>query len=214
MKESAVQKGNFFQLFTNRARAFKYLASVAVGLPIWYVVGVLINQSHVIAQYVGVDGDVNVGDSVMWSYVGLSVGDLLSGALSQVLKSRRKVIMIYLGILVVSVLLFLFNHQVSLAWFHFMCFLLGAATGFWALFVTMASEQFGTNLRSTVTNTAPNFVRGATVPITKSFHGLIPLIGVGMSALTVGTVCIALSFMATLYLRETFSKDLDYYEID
>lgn len=214
MKESNVQKGNFLQLFTSRERAFKYIAAVAVGLPIWFVVGVLINQSHVIAKFVGVDGEVNVGDSVMWSYVGLSAGDLLSGAMSQVFRSRKKVIVIYLGILVLSVLLYLFRHNVSIGWFHFMCFLLGASTGFWALFVTVASEQFGTNLRSTVTNTAPNFVRGATVPITKSFNSLIPIIGAGFAALTVGAVCIGLSLLATLYLDDTFSKDLDYYEVD
>ncbi len=214
MKESKVAKGNFFQLFANKERAKKYIASVAIGLPIWFVVGVLINQSHVIATFVGVDGEVKVGDSVMWSYIGLSIGDLFSGALSQLLKSRKKVILVYLFILMCSVLLYLFNHHVSLQWFHFMCCLLGASTGFWALFVTVASEQFGTNLRSTVTNTAPNFVRGATVPITKSFHGLIPIIGVGFAALTVGSICIALSLIATLYIKDTFSKDLDYYDLD
>jgi len=214
MKTSSVQKGNFFQLFKTKERTLKYLASVAIGLPIWFVVGVLINQSHTLAEYIGVDGEVKVGDSVMWSYVGLSIGDLFSGALSQILKSRRKVIFVYLVILTVSVVGYLFKHNVSLAWFHFMCFALGASTGFWALFVTVASEQFGTNLRSTVTNTAPNFVRGATVPITKSFEALIPMIGAGLAALSVGGVCILLSFLATLYVGETFSKDLDYFEID
>ena len=215
MQESTVLRGSFKQLFSTKERTFKYIASVAIGLPIWFVVGVLINQSHTIAAYIGVTGgDVVVGDSVMWSYVGLSIGDLLSGALSQILKSRRKVIIIYIVILSSSVILYLFNHDVTLIWFHFMCFLLGASTGFWALFVTVASEQFGTNLRSTVTNTAPNLVRGATVPITKSFDGLIPLIGVGLAAFTVGSVCILLSFFATLYIKETFSKDLDYFEVD
>jgi len=215
MRRQNLQKGNFFQLFSSKERAFKYIASVAIGLPIWFVVGVLINQSHVIAKYVGVtDGEVIVGDSVMWSYIGLSVGDLLSGALSQFLKSRKKVIYIYLAILSASVSLYLFKFNVSLDWFHFMCFLLGASTGFWALFVTVASEQFGTNLRSTVANTAPNFVRGATVPITQSFHGLIPMVGVGYAALSVGGVCIVLSLIAALYVKETFSKELDYFEID
>jgi hypothetical protein len=214
MKAATVDKGNFFQLFRSRERATRYIASVAIGLPIWFVVGVLINQSHVIAEYIGVDGTVHVGDSVMWSYIGLSVGDLISGALSQVLKSRRKVIVVYLGLLSIAVCMYLFNHHVTLEWFHFMCFFLGASTGFWALFVTVASEQFGTNLRSTVTNTAPNFVRGSTVPITKSFQALIPVVGVGFAALSVGSVCIILSLLATLYVKETFSRELDYYEVD
>ena len=102
MKRQNLQKGNFFQLFSSKERAFKYIASVAIGLPIWFVVGVLINQSHVIAKFVGVTGgEVIVGDSVMWSYIGLSVGDLLSGALSQLLKSRKKVIYIYLNSMLV-----------------------------------------------------------------------------------------------------------------
>lgn len=214
MKEHAVRKGDFFQLFSNSQRTMKYIASVAIGLPIWFVVGVLINQSHDIAKYIGVDGDVKVADSVMWSYIGLSVGDLFSGALSQLLRSRRKVIFIYLLILAACVVIYLFRHDVSLAWFHFMCCMLGASTGFWALFVTVASEQFGTNLRSTVTNTAPNFVRGATVPITLSYKSLIPLVGVGFAALSVGLICILLSGLATWYVSETFSKDLDYFEMD
>ncbi|MFA6259842.1 MAG: MFS transporter [Bacteroidia bacterium] len=214
MINSKVSRGNFFMLFSTRKRTLTYLASVVIGLPIWFVIGVLINQSHTLAAYIGVEGEVHVADSVMWSYIGLSVGDLISGALSQWLKSRRKVIFIYLMILALTVLFYVFNHHVSLDWFHFMCMMLGASTGFWALFVTVASEQFGTNLRSTVTNTAPNFVRGATVPITKSFEGLIPLLGVGMAAISVGGVCILLSFLATWYIKESFSKDLDYFELD
>lgn len=214
MKKTQVSRGNFLMLFSNLSRAKLYIASIAIGLPIWFVVGVLINQSHTIAAYIGVEGEVHVGDSVMWSYIGLSVGDLVSGALSQWLRSRRKVIFIYLTILSVTVLGYLFMKKVSLDFFHLMCMMLGASTGFWALFVTVASEQFGTNLRSTVTNTAPNFVRGATVPITKGFEYLIPILGVGFAALSVGTVCILLSFLATWYVHETFSKDLDYFELD
>lgn len=211
MKESAVSKGNFFMLFKTKERFLKYLSCIAIGLPVWFVVGVLINKSNKIAPFIGVEGTIDVGDSVMWSYIGLSVGDLLSGVLSQWLRSRRKVVLIYLSILTVSVFLYLYNHQVSVDTFHWMCALLGASTGFWALFVTIASEQFGTNLRSTVANTVPNFVRGATVPITNAFVWLMPY-GTDVACLTVGGVCIALSFMATLYVKETFHKDLDYFE--
>jgi MFS transporter, putative metabolite:H+ symporter len=95
-----------------------------------------------------------------------------------------------------------------------MCFLLGAATGYWALFVTIASEQFGTNIRSTVTNTVPNFVRGAVVPITLGFKSLLPSLGITYAALVVGTICIGLAMLGTWYVQESFSKDLDYYETD
>jgi putative MFS transporter len=211
MKESSVSKGNFLSLFKTKERVLKYLACIAIGLPVWFVVGVLINQSHKIAPYIGVIGEVKVGDSVMWSYVGLSVGDLLSGVLSQWLKSRRKVVFIYLGFLSVTVGIYLFNHQISINTFHLMCMLLGASTGFWALFVTIASEQFGTNLRSTVANTVPNFVRGATVLITMGFVSLLPY-GAGIACSIVGAICIGLSFIATWYVKETFHKELDYFE--
>jgi MFS transporter, putative metabolite:H+ symporter len=207
-----VVKGDFFMLFQNAARAKKYVASVLIGLPIWFTVGVLINKSHVIAAALGVQGEVNVGDSVMWSYIGLSIGDLLSGALSQWLKSRRKVVLLYLVMLSACVLVYLLRSNVTLTWFHFMCAMLGASTGFWALFVTMASEQFGTNLRSTVTNTAPNFVRGATIPITLGFTALIPSLGANYAALVVGAICLTTSALCTLYVEETFHKDMDHVE--
>jgi hypothetical protein len=109
---------------------------------------------------------------------------------------------------------FIFNKDVSVSYYKIMCFLMGAATGYWALFVTIASEQFGTNIRSTVTNTVPNFVRGAVVPITLGFKGLIPVFGILNAALIVGLICIVLATLATLYVKESFSKDLNYYEID
>jgi len=207
-----VEKGNFLALFRTRQRALKYLASIAIGLPVWYVIGVLINKSNMIGPALDVQGEVKVGESVMWGYIGLSVGDLLSGLLSQLMRSRRKVILLYLAFLSVLVLTFLFSEGKSLAWFYGMCLVLGAGTGFWALFVTVASEQFGTNLRSTVTNTAPNFVRGAVIPITLSFMAMREHIGDVAAALVLGAVCISLSLWATLHVKETFGDDMDFVE--
>ncbi|HEX2617289.1 MAG TPA: MFS transporter, partial [Flavobacteriales bacterium] len=207
-----VAKGSLRLLFSERSRTIRFLGTVVIGLPIWYVVGVLIAQSDTIATAVGVRGDVKVGDSIMWSYVGLSVGDLLSGALSQWLRSRRKVIFIYLIVLATVVATYLLRTDVSLAWFHFMCFALGAGTGFWALFVTVASEQFGTNLRSTVTNLAPNLIRGCTIPLTLGFTALIPHLGVVGAGLLVGGVSLALSWMGVRLVHETFHKEMDYVE--
>ncbi len=212
INKADVAKGDLRLLFADGKRVKRYFASVVIGLPVWFTVGVLINQSDTIAKAIGVDGIVSVGDSVMFSYIGLSVGDLLSGALSQLLRSRRKVIFIYLAMLTISALVYALGHNVSLAWFHFMCFALGAATGFWALFVTVASEQFGTNLRSTVTNTVPNLVRGATIPITLSFTALHPLVGVPWALIIVGGVCIGLSLIGTFAVEETFSKEMDFME--
>jgi MFS family permease len=174
------------------------------------VIGVLVNLSNRFAANYGVE--IQVADSVMYAYLGLSVGDLLSGLLSQIMRSRKKVVLLNIGLLTVFTLIFLFNSNVSAAYYKWLCFLLGAATGYWALFVTIASEQFGTNIRSTVTNTVPNFVRGAVVPITLSFKWLAPSMGMLQAAMIVGLVCIALATMATLYIKESFSKDLNYFE--
>ena len=207
-----VRKGDLLVLFRSRKNLLRYLACIAIGLPVWFVIGVLINKSHLIGPSLGVQGEVNVGTSVMWSYIGLSVGDLLSGLLSQLLKSRRKVILWYLLFFSITVLVFLFEGPVSLPHFYLMCLLLGVSTGFWALFVTVASEQFGTNVRSTVTNTAPNFVRGAVIPITLSFMALREPVGDVIAALVVGAVCIGLSLWATLHVKETFHDDMDFIE--
>ena len=211
-KRTDVVKGDFLALFRTRGSTLKYLASIAIGLPVWFVIGVMINKSHLIGPALGVQGEVKVGQSVMWAYIGLSIGDLLSGLLSQLMRSRRKVILIYLVFLSACVLVFLFEGSVSLRWFYFMCLMLGASTGFWALFVTVASEQFGTNLRSTVTNTVPNFVRGAVIPISLSFMAMRGPLGDVTAVLIVGAVCIGLSLWATLYVRETFGDDMDFLE--
>lgn len=211
-KAESVSKGNFFMLFSSRERLFKYLACILVGLPVWYCIGILIKFSPQFAQLTGVDGQVEIGFAIMYAYIGLSVGDLLSGLLSQLLRSRKKVILIYLFNTILIVGIFLFVKGLGSSAFYLLCFLLGCGTGYWALFVTVASEQFGTNIRSTVTTTVPNFVRGAVVPITLSFKSLEGEMGKIQSAVVVGIFCIGIAIAATLYLKESFSRDLNYIE--
>ncbi|MBL7956734.1 MAG: MFS transporter [Flavobacteriales bacterium] len=212
LERTDIVRGDIRLLFSNAKRLRRYASAVIIGLPVWFVVGVLINQSDTIAAAIGVQGTVHVGDSVMWGYVGLSIGDLLSGLASQVWRSRRKVVLLYLLVLAACTVAFTLSRDVSLAWFHAMCCLLGISTGFWALFVTIASEQFGTNLRSTVTNTVPNLVRGATIPITLSFTALTGQLGAPGAALIVGGVCVGLSFLGVLGVKETFHEDMDFME--
>lgn len=215
LKENAsISRGNFFSLFKRTDLFLKYLACILIGLPIWFAIGVLVNLSNRFAEAHQLKESISVADSVMFCYLGLSSGDLLSGLLSQYFRSRKKVIFLYLGLSFVLMVVYLFNQNVTVEYFKWMCFGIGFATGYWALFVTVASEQFGTNIRSTVTNTVPNFVRGAVTPITLSFTGLAASMGVIQSAFVVGTVCLLLAFVATLYIKDTFSKDLNYFEID
>ncbi len=207
-----IKKGNLLSLLANKNNLLKYLACIAIGLPIWFSIGVLVNKSHLFARTLGIE--IKVADSVMFAYIGLSVGDLFSGVFSQLLKSRKKVIYAYLGFSLILYFIYLFNNQVSVTYFKTMCFLLGAATGYWALFVTVACEQFGTNIRSTVTNTVPNFVRGAVVPITLGFAALQNSFGFNITyaALLVGIICLLLALVSTIYVDESFHKDLDYLE--
>jgi MFS family permease len=205
-------KGTFLYLFTHPKRFLKYLSCILIGLPIWFIVGVLIALCETFANQIGVIGNIKVSTAIAMSYVGLSIGDLLSGTLSQVLKSRKKVVIIFLLMASTVIAIYLFSNNITVKTFYSLCFALGFSTGFWAIFVTIASEQFGTNIRSTVTNTVPNFVRGAVVPITLSFKSLMISYGVINAALTVGSVCILLSLISVLSIKETFGKDLNYLE--
>lgn len=222
MKEKDVRRGDLRMLFTDRARFLKYLSCILIGVPVWYVVGVLVNLSQdVFVPEFGIDTSALDADglkringmAIRYAYIGLSLGDLLSALLSQLLRSRKKVIIGYLVTNLVLTLVFLFGLRgASIATYNWMCLLLGIATGYWVLFVTVASEQFGTNIRSTVATTTPNIVRGSVLPVTTAFKAAVPAIGNVMGALVVGVVCIGLAFWAALRVRETFSDDMDFIE--
>jgi MFS family permease len=213
MQHSSISRGNIFLLFSTRERFLKYLKCILVGLPIWYIVGLIVANSEPIwAKEFGIQGKVVNGSAVM--YLGLCVGDILSGVLSQLLRSRKKVVMIYLLIdIMLVVYFFFFMHGASATTFYMLVFLLGAATGFWALFVTIAAEQFGTNIRSTVTNTTPNFVRGS-VPLIMGLFQLMVAYSISstVSGIVIGLICLSLSFWAIFNMPETFGKELDYVE--
>ncbi len=214
VKESSVAKGNFKILFANRTILKKYVACIAIGVPVWYVVGVLIALSHrILLQTDGSAWDAKfTGTLVLWSYIGLSIGDFISGLLSQWLKSRKKVIFIYLAAIAVSSLFYFTHTSNSITFFSSLALILGAATGYWALFVTNASEQFGTNIRSTVTATVPNFVRGSVVPLYLLFDLISAWYSPIIAAVVLGIISLAVAFWGTSVIEESFSKNLDYTE--
>jgi len=210
-------RGNFFFIFKNKNRALKYIKCILIGIPIWFIIGVLINLSTNFIKIEGVANKTLVSAAVMFAYIGLSAGDILSGLLSQWFKSRKKVIYLYLAASVIIILFYIFEPTTTLNEFKLKCFLLGAGTGYWALFVQVASESFGTNIRSTVTNTVPNFVRGMVVPITFGFKWLKDNFSnvqnaAHIAAIIVGGICLAIAFVAVVAMKETFSEDLDYLE--
>ena len=180
--------------------------------PTWFVVGVLITFSPEFAKSLGVTGPVAAGNAVMFCYLGLVFGDLASGLLSQLLRSRRKVVCIFLFVTVAGIGGYFLAGGVSPAMFYAICTFLGFGSGYWAIFVTIAAEQFGTNLRATVATTVPNFVRGMVVPITMLFQLLRKAYGLETGALLVGALCLAIALFSLWRLEETFHKDLDYFE--
>jgi putative MFS transporter len=210
--KNGISKGNLLALFSGRKRFFRYLNSILIGVPIWFVVGILITFSPEFAKTFGTTGVVSAGNAVMFCYLGLVFGDLSSGLFSQMLKSRKKVILIFMLMTIVSIAFYFLQGSRSAAFFYGVCFMLGFSIGYWAIFVTVAAEQFGTNLRATVATTVPNFVRGMVVPITLLFQLFRRHIGLEGGALAVGAICVVAGFLALASLEETFHKDLDYYE--
>jgi len=213
VKETGVSKGNIVMLFNNRKRFLKYLSSIAVGIPIWYLIGVLIFLSPEISKSLGVEGIVP-GDAVMYFYAATSLGDFLSGYLSQVFKSRKKILLLYLILTTIGMPLYLYSSNISATTFYMICAFLGFAAGYWAVFVTIASEQFGTNLRATVTTTVPNFVRGALTLLMLLLSVFRKIVGLDIitSCLLVGIFSIAIAFIALFGLKETYGSDLDFIE--
>jgi putative MFS transporter len=211
-KSQGVSRGNFFAFFSSRQRAKRYLAVIFVGVPIWYVISILVGQSPELAKAMGMAPLPQPGRAVMLAYIGLSVGDFSSGALSQVLRSRKKSIGLFLGLTVLMIALYFTVAGASLTMFYGCCFGLGVAVGYWAVFVTVASEQFGTNLRATATTTAPNFVRGAVILLTLAFKAMKAPLGVLGSAMAVGAVALLFAVLSLVSLEETFGKDLDFVE--
>ncbi|WP_161889398.1 MFS transporter [Pontibacter russatus] len=207
-----VTRGNFLSLFSNGKRFWKYLKCILIGVPIWYVVGVLITFSPEFGVAMGMAETVSAAKAVSFCYLGLVLGDFLSGYLSQRLKSRRNIVLAFLLLTGVFVLLYLLSSGLSLDAFYLLCVALGVASGYWAVFVTIAAEQFGTNIRATVTTTVPNFVRGAVVPLTLAFEALRGSLGLVPTAMALGAVCLAVAVAAILSLEETYSKDLNFLE--
>ena len=213
-KKQEVKRGDFLSLFTNRRRLMKYLRIIVIGIPTWYVVAILITLSPEFGNILGVKGSVSAGAAVAYCYGGLVLGDIVSGLLSQVLKSRTKVVYIFLGLTIISSAAYFLLHNISLAGFYAVCFFLGFSAGYWVVFMTIATEQFGTNIRATVTTTVPNFVRGSVVPVTLLFQYLRGLFNGSLiyAGVVVGVITIGLSFWALHYVQETFHKDLNYLE--
>ncbi len=213
-KDTHVQRGNVWMLFNNRERFFRYLKCIVVGLPIWFVVGVLITFSPEFGEAIGLEAPVEAGIAVMLSFASQAFGNVTSGLLSQYTQSRKKIMGLFIVLSFFFTLLYLLLPIKDVNLFYFLCILLGFSNGYWTLFITVAAELFGTNIRATVATTVPNFVRGAIIPLTTLFLYLRGSMGIINSALTVGLLTTAAALIALYSLNETFHKDMNYVEED
>lgn len=214
LKEQTVKRGNFLSLFTDRKRFNKYLKCILIGLPCWYVIGILVSFSNDFARALQVREAISPATAVMVSYTAISIGSLASGGLSQQMKSRRKALLIFLVLTFAFVLIYFFARGATAFGFYLICAGLGFGTGYWAIFVTIAAEQFGTNVRATVATTVPNFVRGLLVPITLLFKYFTRHFSLVNSGLFTGIICMVIALAAAAAIEETFGKDLNYVEAE
>ncbi len=210
-KDKNVSRGNFFSLFTNGKRFIKYLKCIAIGLPTWFCIGVLAVMGNQFAPAMGIES-INPGKAIMWAYIGISAGDLASGFISNYFESRKKAIFYMMLFTIVGVVLMLYGGTGTENMYYFYCTWLGLGTGYWAMFVTVGAEQFGTNIRSTAATTIPNMVRGTLPLMLICFDYLKIDNGVIFAASVVGLAVFAIGIYSTLTIEETHNKSLDYTE--
>lgn len=212
LKHAAVTKGNFLMFFNNKERFKKYMLSILIGLPTWFTIGILVTFSKEFGEKMGVTGAIDPGKAIMFAYAGISIGDISVGLLSQYLKSRKKAFFVFLGISAIGMIWFFNLHGKSVDSLYAASAVLGFGTGFWAILVTMAAEQFGTNIRATAATTVPNMVRGSLTLITLLFTSLIPYFGYVNSGMVTGIIIMIITVVSAIFVPETFGKDLDYIE--
>lgn len=212
-KSTTHEFGSLKMLFTSRERILRYLHCILIGLPIWYCIGILITLSPELGKELGIIGEIKPAYSIMYCYAGVTLGDLSSGLLSQYMKTRKKVLQYFVFATLIMVIAYFFMRGASVQNFYILFSVLGFAAGYWAVLISSASEQFGTNIRSTVTTSVPNFIRASLVPISL-LYTMFQNIGVQKlhSALSVGIICCVIAFYSASKLTETFGKDLDFYE--
>jgi MFS family permease len=218
IKKMNVQRGNFFMLFNNKERFRKYIFSIFIGLPTWFVIGVLVTFSKEFGEKFGIREKIDAGKAIMYAYAAISVGDILIGFISQWLRSRKKALFLfYIITAIFMVLFFTAQWNGSAEKMYWICAGLGFGTGFWAIFVTMGAEQFGTNLRATAATTIPNMVRGMlTIFILPLFKWLRGIEGVGYinGGIYAAIIIMVITIFSAIMTKETFNKDLNYVEVD
>lgn len=215
VKQTSVSRGNILMFFTNGKRFKKYILAILIGLPTWYVIGILVNYSNRFATAFYGENKIESGRAIMYAYAAIAVGDILVGLVSQYFKSRKKALYLFYLFTILSGIFFFSGSVRSDASMYIACAMLGFSTGFWAIFVTMGAEQFGTNLRATAATTIPNMVRGALPAINILFLDIFQKSwgwNIVKSGVITGVIVMAITLIAAYFTEETFHKDLNYVE--
>lgn len=215
LESKHVSKGNLLMFFNKPSRFKKYILAILIGLPTWFVIGIMLNLSNRFAKDLYGENNIDSGASIMYGYIGIALGDIVVGLVSQHFKSRKKALYIFYAMTILGIIYFfspLNNNDFSM---YAVSMYLGFSTGFWAIFVTMGAEHFGTNLRATAATTIPNVVRGA-LPLMnllfKDYFQANLQWTMLQSAMVTGAIVMAISVVALIFTEETFHKDLDFIE--
>lgn len=207
-----LKKGDFLSFFTNARRLKLYAKCIGIGLPTWYVIGILATFSNEFGLALGITEEVKPGLAVMWCYIGLAAGDLVSGLFSYYLSSRKKAVAIMMLFTLFGTIVYLYAGIQTAEGLYMMCLWLGFGIGYWAMFVTIGAEQFGTNVRATAATTIPNMVRGTVILMTTFYAYLKPHVLELDAAALLGVICFGIGFYCILTVPETHDKDLDFTE--
>lgn len=212
LKEQKVSRGNYLFFFSSWPRFVKYLRCVMIGVPTWFVVGILGTFGNEFGKALGITEVISPGKCVMFIYFGLTAGDFFSGPLSQLLHSRRKAIgyIMFVGAICAGV--YLYGGITSPTVFYIICFLSGICTGYIGLYLMMVAELYGTNLRATATTSVPSIVRGMAIPMTLAFQAFKPSLGALGGAAILGALCYGLALFSLTKTEETYGKALDFME--
>lgn len=211
-ENSEISRGNLLMLFNSKERFLRFLKVILVGAPIWFLVGILITLAPEFGKVLHSTEPLSAGKGILYCYIGISLGDLMAGLLAQILKSRLKTVFIFQILIIIFASIYLNSENLTPEKFNILAFFIGIGTGYWATFSTIAAEQFGTNIRATVATSAPNFVRGLLIPITLFFNYIASLSNLISAAYIMLFILCGLAFISIFTLKETFSKDLDYFE--
>lgn len=214
-KTEGVKMGRLSMIFTNKERFVRFSRAILIGLPVWYVIGILITFSNEFAKEFKIEG-FDQPKSLMLQYVALAFGDMSAGFLANYLKSRKKTLYIYYTILTIVIAAFFISEGGGSATnMYLFCMALGFGAGISVLYITMSAEQFGTNLRATAAISIPNLVRGF-LPVMLILFQLLRSKSVFNDYITgawvVGIIVLVCSWLAVYYTKETFGKEMDFVE--